>query len=434
MRPIHARALAAISLSLAASCAWGQQTPPPGAGQQRETQTQPATPPTAPTTPSLPIAAYPLELLGLLGPRAQPGPVRLTPSIAISEEYNDNIFLNNRNRQWDFITNLTPALTLVIQRPEYDLSAGYSFRNVWYAREDRLNNAFDSQNFVASGHYRLSRDVTLSASDSFVLSRSTNLVSSQGFSTGRQESWSNNFYPGLTWQVTPLNNLSLTATYGVLRFEGAGTGADSDTYGIQGNFTHAFTTRFSGIIGYGFTYLDLRAQPNSSTHSPTIGFSYLLTPTLSATITGGAAVTDIAGDTFVSPSGTASIVQTFSFGAASLNYSQGVGVAGGFGSTTDTQTVSALLTLSTLVRGLLVTLGPAYNNSKSLSSSQPGRADVRNVTFNIGATYQIAQYASLFGGYTFLYQRTGASSSTQIDANQNLVRFGLQFGYPFDFD
>jgi len=83
---------------------------------------------------------------------------------------------------------------------------------------------------------------------------------------------------------------------------------------------------------------------------------------------------------------------------------------------------------------LLVTLGPAYTNSKSLSSSLPGRADVWNVTFNIGATYQIARYASLFGGYTFLYQRTGASSSTQIDANQNLVRFGVQFGYPFDFD
>jgi len=131
-------------------------------------------------------------------------------------------------------------------------------------------------------------------------------------------------------------------------------------------------------------------------------------------------VTDIAGDTFVSPAGTASIVQTFSFGSASLSYNQGVGMAGGFGSTTDTQSVSALLTLSTLLRGLLVVMGPAYTNSKSVSSSQPGRVDVWNVTFNIGATYQITQYASLFGGYTFLHQHTGASSSTRIDADQNL--------------
>jgi len=41
---------------------------------------------------------------------------------------------------------------------------------------------------------------------------------------------------------------------------------------------------------------------------------------------------------------------------------------------------------------------------------------------------------ALFGGYTFFRQRTGGSSSTQLDADQNRVRFGLQFGYPINFD
>lgn len=134
----------------------------------------------------------------------------------------------------------------------------------------------------------MSQGLTLSASDAFVLSRSTNVVGSQGFSTGRQESWSNNFSPGLNWQITAQDNLNLTANYAVLRFEGVGNGVDSDTYAIQANLTHAFTRRFSGIVAHGFTYLDLREQPNSSTHTPTVGFTYLLTPTLSATITGGA--------------------------------------------------------------------------------------------------------------------------------------------------
>ena len=385
------------------------------------------------------MAAYPLELLGLLAPAAQRGPVTLTPSISVSEEYNDNIFLDNRNRQWDFITSFSPALTLYVNRPSYQLSAGYSFSADVYARAERLSNAFDRQNFVATGLYRLTPVVTLTASDTFAYDRSSNRVAAQGFSSGRQRSWGNTFTPGMSWQMTPLDSLSLSATYGVLRFEGAGDGIESDTLGFQSNLTHAFTSRFSGIIGYGFTYLDPQGQDVSKTHTPTVGFSYVLTPTLSVTITGGASLIELGGDTFVSPAGTASIVQVLSFGSVDLQYNRGVSVAGGFGGTNNTQTVSGTLTLSTLLRGLFVVLSPAYSTSESVGPRQAGQGrtgqvDVEAVTLNLGATYQIAQYAALFGGYTFLRQRTGGSSSTQIDADQNRVRFGLQLGYPFNFD
>src|SRR5712692_11606615 len=98
------RAIVGIVVCLMASYAWGQETPPRGVGAQVPgTATEPA-----PGPPSLPIAAYPLELLGLLAPAAQRGPVTLTPSISVSEEYNDNIFANNRNRH--FITSFSPAL------------------------------------------------------------------------------------------------------------------------------------------------------------------------------------------------------------------------------------------------------------------------------------------------------------------------------------
>jgi len=381
------------------------------------------------------MASYPLALLGLLAPPAQRGPLTLMPSIGVSEEYNDNVLSNNLNRQSDFTTEFSPAVILTVNRPSYQLNAGYSFSAALYAEGTQPNNAFESQNFVAGGSFQVTRGLTLSAADSFAFNRNdTNRVAVQGFSTGRQESWSNTFTPGMTWQMTPLNSVGLSATYSVLRYLGAGVGADSDTYGFQSNLTHTFTQRFSGIFAYGFTYLSLREGPDSKSHTPTIGFTYHLTPTLSTTITGGAAVTQIGGDTLLSPAGSASLVQMFSFGSASLQYNQGVGVAGGFGGTTDTQSVSASLTLSTLLRGLFVTLGPAYTRSESLSSRQPGQVDVWGVSLALAATYQVARYVSVFGGYTFLLQRTGGSSSTQFDVDQNRVRFGLQFGYPINFD
>jgi len=147
-------------------------------------------------------------------------------------------------------------------------------------------------------------------------------------------------------------------------------------------------------------------------------------------------LTELGGDTFVAPAGTASLVQVLPFGSASLQYNRGVSVAGGFGGTNNTQTVSGALTLSTLLRGLFVVLSPAYTTSETVGSRRAQQVDVEAVTLNLGATYQIAQYAALFGGYTFLRQRTAGSSSTstQIDADQSRVRFGLQVGYPINFD
>jgi len=398
--------------------------------------------------------------LGLLAPPAQRGPLTLFPSISVSEEYNDNVHADNRNRASDFITNFSPTVTLQVNRPSYQLNAGYSFTAALYAEGTLPNEAFQSQNFIGSGSWQVARGLTLSASDSFAYNKTaTNLVAVQGFSIGQQESLSNTFSPSLSWQMTRLDTLTLGVTYGVLRFlgggngtvQGGGNGTDSDTYGVNAGLSHIFTQRFSGNIGYSFTYLHFPEcvvvvaggrcvdQPNSSTNSPTIGFNYQLTPTLSTSVNGGAAITERSGRTEVSPAGNASLIQLFSFGTAGLYYNQGVSVAGGFGGSNDTLSLSGLLTLSTLLRNLSVVLGPSYNRSDPLVSQAPGQFSLWSVSLNLGATYQIARFVSAFGGYTFFVQRSSGSStlsgsSTQANVDQNRVRFGLQFGYPINFD
>ena len=425
-------AIVGIAIWLTAAHAWGQQPPPRGTGEQAPPTAAPAP---APPSPGPSLAPYPLELLGLLAPSAQRGPVTLTPSISVSEEYNDNLFINNQTRQWDLITGFSPAITLFVNRPAYQLSGGYSFTAELYQRETRFNNAFNHQNLLASGLYQATPQLTLTAADRFSLDRNTNLVAAQSFATGRQESWSNTFTPGMAWQMTPRTSLNLGATHALLRFKGTGGGFDSDTYGFQSSLGHTLTPRLTGTIGYGFTYLDLRGrEENSKTHTPTLGASYHFTPSLTGTASGGPAITELGGKTFVTPSATASLVQALQFGTASVAYSRAVSVAGGFGGTTETQAVSGTLTLSALRRGLLVVFSPAYSIAESVSSRQTERVDVRALTLNLAVTYQIAESVSVFGGYTFFQQRTGGSSTTGVDADQSRIRFGLQFGYPINFD
>src|SRR5437867_9293089 len=407
--------LGAVFLLLA-SQGWGEEAPSSAAKAQP------------------PVAAYPLELLGLLAPPEARGPLTVTPSISVSEEYNDNVFLDNRRRESDFITSFAPAVTLFVNSPSYTLSAGYSFGADLYARQNGLSNPLARQNFLADGMYRHTPELTLTAIESFAFNRSTNLLAPNTFSTGRQESWINTFTPGVAWQMTSRNALSVSATYTALRFEGQGAGINSDTYGLLSSLSHAFTPRLTGLLGYGFTYVDVREQGTSTTHTPALGLSYRLTQTLLGTVSGGPAITEFAGETILSPAGTATLVQTLPFGSAGLQYVRGVSAAGGFGGATDTQTASGTLTISGWQRGLIVALNPVYSVAESISSRQARQVDARSFTLTLSASYQIARYATVFGGYTFFQQRTSGSSATQLDVDQNRVRFGLQFGYPINFD
>jgi hypothetical protein len=442
---VTAGAVIGIVVGLLASHAGGQEPPRPTTEQPSTPAT--AAPPTVPT-PIAPMAAYPLELVGLLAPPAQRGPFTLLPSISISEEYNDNVHLDNSNRDWDFITYISPAISLSVNRPSYQLNAGYTFSAALYAKGTLPNEAFQSQNFIGSWSWQMTRTLTLSASDSFVYNRAnSNTVAVQGFSVGQQDSLSNTLTPGMSWQMNSANTLNLGANYSLLRFFGGGNAQDSDTYGIIVGLTHSLTQRFSGNIGYGFTYIHFLGgctvvlqqcinEPDSTTHTPTIGFNYQLTPTLSTTINGGAAVTQRSGHTDVSPAGGASLVQVLSFGSARIDYNQGVSVAGGFGGSNNTLSVSGLLTLNTLLRDLLVVGGPTYSRSDPLFS-QAGQSDIWSVSLDLRAIYRITPLFSAFGSYSFFLQRSGGSTlsgGSNPDVDQNRVRFGLQVGYPINFD
>jgi len=96
--------------------------------------------------------------------------------------------------------------------------------------------------------------------------------------------------------------------------------------------------------------------------------------------------------------------------------------------------VTGTLVVSTL-RDLVVIFSPAWTKAESLSDRQIQRVDVGLFTLGLGAAYRLNPYVTFFGGYSFLLQRVGRFSTTQdFDADQNRVKFGVQFGYPFAFD
>lgn len=63
----------------------------------------------------------------------------LTPSISVSEVYDDNIYLEFTDATSDYITGVTPSLNLSILSPKMQLELEYAPTFVWYAKEDGNN-------------------------------------------------------------------------------------------------------------------------------------------------------------------------------------------------------------------------------------------------------------------------------------------------------
>jgi len=435
-----------VILGVGTSYAWGQQALPPVLRQQtpppeEDFSTRPSAllrvpalgPTLAPAYPGL--SNYPLELLSLLMSPLERRDLNVMPTIAISEEFNDNIFVNNNNKQYDFITGFTPGIMALVNRPRFQAAAGFTNTAELFGRGTSPNDAFSQQNLIAAMVWEPTPLVTFTLADTFLRDQSPSATTG-GFALNGQGGTSNILNPAVGWQVGSQTWLNLGAIYSLVRFEGQGSGIESDTYGFTSNLSHAFTPRLVGMAGYNFTYLDLRSGhgDNATSHNPTLGFTFRVTPTLTISADGGPAFTHLGDEDFITPAFNAGFSYRFSFGTLIAYYSRAIGVAGGFGGPTDNQTAAATFTLP-LMKDLIVVFNPSWTTAESLSSRQIERVDVDLFTMGLGAAYRVNEYTTVFGGYSFLHQRVGRFSTTQtFDADQNRVKFGVQFGYPFAFD
>jgi long-subunit fatty acid transport protein len=394
-----------------------------------------ATPTAAQFPLPLPGQAPALDPQELQQPRRVP--FTLTPSITITEEFNDNIFLDNDRREWDFITGFTPGLALTFEDATRRLSLAYSFTAELFARESEESHAFDRQSFVGDALWRVNPQLTLTLADTFAFSTDTNLVATETVSTGRDRAWSNTLAGGAAWQFDRLTALRGGLGWTVERFDSS-EAQDSDVYRADVSLDRRLTPRLTGSAGYQFAYFDIEREARTTVHTPRVGVAWEATPTITLSLTGGPS-TEIKEDssTRVTPAVTAGYRQRLGFGAWGLTYDRAIGTAGGLGGTTDNQLIAAFLDVTTLARGLTVQVSPRYS---IVESPRDDSIDVRSFTLGVQATYRITPVVALVAGYQFFHQRsdstilTSAGTPLAADADQNRVFVGIQFGYPIRFD
>lgn len=394
----------------------------------------------SPAAAQFPLFQQPGQPGALLDPQElqepRRAPLTITPSLTLTGEYNDNIFLDNRNKVSDFIIGFTPGIAVVVERPTYRLGAGYNFTAELFTTETSESHAFDRQNFWLDTLWRVDPHLTLSLTDTFIFSTDTNLVSSSGVSTGRDRALSNTLGGGVAWEFAPLWTLRSGASWTAERFQ-RNVLEDSDTYKINAGVERRVSPQITVDGGYEFGYFDIQNEPATTTHTPKVGVVWRPFSTVTLTLRGGPTIEIQDHDTRVTPAVTASYRQRVPFGAVGLSYDREVGTAGGLGGTTHNQLISGFVDVITLVRGLTVQFLPHYS---IVESSRGDNIDVRSFTMPLQATYRVTSWMSLVAGYQFFYQRSDSNTDAILgttianDADQNRVFFGVQFGYPIRFD
>lgn len=97
--------------------------------------------------------------------------LRIEPSLTLSEEYNDNILLDNENNYEEYISRITPAFNLRYKVPRIALDVDYSFEYRYYAkyntypggRQDEAVHGLDAQ-----GGLEIAKDLLfLNVTDSY---------------------------------------------------------------------------------------------------------------------------------------------------------------------------------------------------------------------------------------------------------------------------
>jgi len=96
----------------------------------------------------------------------------LVPALAISEEFTDNFFLNNANKQSEFITGFTPSITLLANRLGSSWLPGFSNTSELYAEGEHRERCLRRQNLIAGMYYQPTPQLTFTVADTFLREQS----------------------------------------------------------------------------------------------------------------------------------------------------------------------------------------------------------------------------------------------------------------------
>ncbi|OHB33340.1 MAG: hypothetical protein A2X84_14745, partial [Desulfuromonadaceae bacterium GWC2_58_13] len=179
---------------------------------------------------------------------------RLTPALELKEQYNDNIFIEKKNPESDFITILVPMLTYDrgTERARFKLSGRVGI--VEYAEHDGLS-AID-QNYLGSLDFQKTPRLGMSLNVNYLQDHQPDrdlLVSGLIFDAIRRDRWT--FGVSGSYALTERSSLEGGYSHVVEKFPG-GNAADSDTHYVSGSYAYKWSPLLTQSLALNYSHTE----------------------------------------------------------------------------------------------------------------------------------------------------------------------------------
>jgi hypothetical protein len=196
-----------------------------------------------------------------------------TPSIAVREEYTDNVYEVAGAKREEFITRLLPGFALKYGAPFWDWDMNYTFDYRHYARNSRADEF--THNAMAKGNLRLIDNffyLDLNDTYSRVSLDVARDVTKESLFINQSDQNIATVSPYLLWRPGTKISLRTGYRYTDTRYWDS-AGIDKIEHGAFADLIHEVTGKFSLLAGYAFTRLE--SQPSDyNKHDVYGGFKY----------------------------------------------------------------------------------------------------------------------------------------------------------------
>jgi len=198
------------------------------------------------------LASLPMLLLPLGADCFGQNRFEITPSISVSETYDDNINLTKNNKIDDFITVVSPGIALALVREHTNLQLGYTLGIVRYADQTEDDTTRHSANL--SFGQDLAERLRFNLTDTYLQSEDPleDPQNVQGLRQTRNEYWSNTAEASVNYIFGAENQANVGYSYNYLKNDEA-TLDDSKVQNPYISLTYWFDMKNGTELRYGYT-------------------------------------------------------------------------------------------------------------------------------------------------------------------------------------
>ncbi len=342
----------------------------------------------------------------------------VTPSVTLTEVYDDNVFVTADRRESDFISRLTPGIEAGYQSAPLTLLGRYTFDAEVYASHSELTTPQARQNASVELRYRPKPPLTISVGAVYLTTETPGEFNTDtGLAVERASARRVSVTPAFAYQLD-----ALTAATGDYTFaaDEAG-GIKSDLHGMNLGVERRVTPRDTASLTYAFRFFVFPDEASKS-HALLLGWTREMTALTTVGLRAGPRVTDGSVD----PEIAASVRRKLEHGEVSFAYTRTQSTVIGEKGVVDSQSFGVSLAYRPL---------PSFEVRMSPAFLMSARGDLEAKVYRVGleGVYQVTKWLSLTGSYQFSFQQgnlvPGARRDEEIQ--HNVVTLGLVVTHPY---